>query len=662
MLHRSRFLFLLLGSAAATAACTHPAPEARTANPAGAVARVPHTLGSSRDPAPSGAPAPVVHPFAAARDGSVVVLAELEGRTVAYVADEDDALVRVIDVDDGRELSSTRVGGVPGQLVLRKDGRLIATVRDTSEVLVLAGGGSETSKLVVDKRIGVAADPVGLALSPDEQTLVVTSGWGHAVTVLDAASLEVRAEHSVAREPRSVVVSSDGKRAFVSHVVGAKLDVIALDGASLGKDGKTGAGGAGKAKAKKSLGVDGVEQTFGGHMGAVEQNRAACQGFALARAETGRIFAPHVLAFTGDPAENSSGYGGGGEGREAEVFNVPVIDEDAAKVLPQSTRLADSLEGMLGKCALPRAATVGKAGLFVTCLGDDVVALFDADAVNPHEVPLGRWSVPSGPVGIALDEAHGRAIVWSQFAHAITSVAIGDGSDVPRPFALSSTTIPRTTRASAKLERGRVLFHSTGDNRISGDGRACASCHPDGRDDTLVWSSPNGPRQTPMLAGRLEGAAPYGWNGDAVDVSTHLVQTFKRLGGKGITGDDKDALMAYVGSLRAPPPLEVKDPSSVERGLAIFRSPEAECSSCHGEGGDLPDGVSHDVKSRAGADIRTKFDTPSLRFVSGSAPYFHDGRYKDLHTLLTRSDGKMGHTKQLAPSELADLEAYLESL
>jgi mono/diheme cytochrome c family protein/cytochrome c553 len=660
MLHRSRFLFLLLGSAAATAACTHPSPEARTSGPARAVARVPHTLGSPRDPVTPAAPAappPVVNAFAAARDGSAVALADVEGKTVAYVADEDDALVRVIDVDDGRELSSTRLGGVPGQLVLRNDGRLIVTLRDTSEVVALARGGTEGSRMVVEKRIGIASDPVGLALSPDEQTLVVTSGWGRAVTVLDATTLEVRAEHAVAREPRGVVVSADGKRAFVSHVVGDKVDVLSLDGTSLGKDPKTGA-----ARAKQSLAVNGTEQVFGRHMGAAEQSRAACQGFALARAETGRVFAPHVLAFTGDPAENSSGYGGGGEGREAEVFNVPVIDEDAAKVLSQSTHLAGALEGLPGKCALPRAATVGKAGLFVTCLGDDVVALFDAEAVNPHEVQLGRWSVPSGPVGIALDEAHGRAIVWSQFAHAITAIAIGDGTDAPRPFALSSTTIPRAVHASAKLERGRVLFHSTGDDRISSDGRACASCHPDGRDDTLVWSSPNGPRQTPMLAGRLDGAAPYGWNGDAADVSTHLVQTFKRLGGKGITGDDKDALMAYVGSLRAPPARQATDASSVERGLAIFRSPQAECSSCHGEGGDLPDGVSHDVKSRAGADIRTKFDTPSLRFVSGSAPYFHDGRYKDLHTLLVRSDGKMGHTKHLAPDELADLEAYLGSL
>ena len=647
MLHRSRSLFLTLGCAAVTAACAHQAPGPHTGPPQeGRAAHVPNSR-------PGDGAAPVVHPYAASRDGSAVQLAEIDGRVVAYVADEDDSLVRVIDVEEGRELSNVRLGGVPSQLVMRHDGHLLATLRDVSQVVVLGGGGSATSKLRVVKRIDVPADPVGLALSGDDTTLVVTSGWGRAVTVLDASTMEVRAEHAVAREPRGVVVSSDGKRAFVSHVVGMTLDVIALDGTTPFTKEK---------KAKKALGVDGVEQVFGRRMGVADQQRSACQGFALARSDSGRIFAPHVLAFTGDPAENSSGYGGGSEGREAEVFHVPVIDEDAAKVVAESMRLAGGLDGVPSKCALPRAAAVGKAGLFVTCLGDDSVKLFDAQAVNPHDVALSRWAVPAGPVGIALDEAHGRAVVWSQFAHAITSVAIGDGSETPRPFALSSVTLPRETRVSAKIERGRLLFHATGDARISGDGRACASCHPDGRDDSLVWSSPNGPRQTPVLAGRISGAAPYGWNGDAVDVSTHLVQTFKRLGGAGMTGGDKEALMAYVGSMRAPPAKRAKDAAAVVRGQDIFRSAKAECSSCHGNDGDLPDGVNHDVKSRTAGDRRTKFDTPSLRFVSGSAPYFHDGRFKDLKTLLAKTDGKMGHTKHLSQDELGDLEAYLESL
>ena len=170
MVHRSRFLLpLLVGSAAVTAACAHPSLGGPAApSPVAAAARSPHVVSSRHAVVP-----PVVRPFASARDGAAIVLAELDGRTVAYVADEDDAVVRVIDVDDGRELSSAHIGGIPGQLALRKDGRLVATVRDAAQVVVLSGGGTEESRLTVDRRIDVAADPVGLALSRDDATLVV---------------------------------------------------------------------------------------------------------------------------------------------------------------------------------------------------------------------------------------------------------------------------------------------------------------------------------------------------------------------------------------------------------------------------------------------------------------------------------------------------------
>jgi len=602
-------------------------------------------------------PAPAVHRLGGGQSaqGSPVALAEIDGRTIAYIADEDDAMIRVVDVDDGVELSTFKPGGTPAQVVVDKNGKLVVSLRDVGEVVLAAGGGTRESHLAIEKRRAVASEPIGLALSPDDATLVVTSGWGRMVSVVDMESFTTKTEIAVAREPRAVVVSSDGKRAFVSHVVGDGLDVVSLDGNPI-------PGNKNPGDLKKKLVVDGTELVFGRHMMTSDQARASCQGFVLAKSENGRIFAPHVLAFTGDPTETSSGYGGGESSREPEVFHVPVIDEDAAKIVPGSMKLHAGIDSPSSRCALPRAAAVGKAGLFVTCLGENSVVLFDTTAVNPHDVELGKWSVPSGPTGIALDEAHSRAVVWSQFAHSFTTVAIGDGTDTTKPFALSSTTLPRATRASAKLERGRQLFHSTSETRISGDGRACASCHPDGRDDALVWSSPNGPRQTPILAGRLAGAAPYGWNGDAVDVSTHLVSTFKRLGGTGVTGDDKDALMAYVSSLRPPPEKKAVEPQAVVRGRALFSSAQTECSSCHGDAGDLPDGAKHDVKSRANGDTRTKFDTPSLRFVGGSGPWFHDGRYKDLKTLLVKSDGKMGHTKHLSPSDLGDLEAYLESL
>lgn len=637
---RTRGLLCAL-SLAGIASCGRPASLALRGSP---VRGAPPTTGAA--PVAPPAPAPVVTRVGDGRAGSGLVLADLEGRRIAYVADEDDARVRVLDVEDERELSSLDVGGAPGQMVLLPDGRLVVAVRDRNALLVLGGGGSAASPLRVDTRIDVAAEPIGLALAPDDSTLTATSGWGRTVTVLDAHTFVRKVEHRVGREPRAVVYSDDGKRVFVTHAVGQEVDVLGLAPADP------------KAKAPKPIKMSGEEE-IGLRMSAFStQPRMACQGYALAKTDSGRILAPHVLVFPGEP-EPSEGYGGG-EGREAELFHVGVIDEDATKVIEESKTIRVGFFED-GHCALPRAARVGKAGLFVTCLGEDQVQLFDADAINPQDVKLATWAVPAGPTALAIDEEKERAYVWSQFAHALTTIGFGKREDgTPRPFALSSVAFERPN-ADPKIERGRRLFHATTDKRISNDGRACASCHPDGRDDTLVWSSPKGPRQTPVLAGRLEGAAPYGWNGDAPDVSLHLVQTMKRLGGVGLEGDDKAALLAYVASMRAPERAPSTD-DAIARGGEIYRSEKAGCASCHGIDGHLPDGVAHDVKSRGPNDRAAKFDTPSLKHVAASAPYFHDGRYPDLRTLLVKSDGKMGSTKHLTPGDLADLEAYLETL
>jgi cytochrome c peroxidase len=54
-------------------------------------------------------------------------------------------------------------------------------------------------------------------------------------------------------------------------------------------------------------------------------------------------------------------------------------------------------------------------------------------------------------------------------------------------------------------------------------------------------------------------------------------------------------------------------------------------------------------------------DTPSLRFVSGTAPYFHDGRHATLADLLRAAEGKMSW-RHLDDTELDALEAYLRTL
>src|SRR5262249_21638123 len=147
-----------------------------------------------------------------------------------------------------------------------------------------------------------------------------------------------------------------------------------------------------------------------------------CQGFALAKSSepAGRIYAPEVLAFTGNPAEVSSGYGGG-QGGPPEMFTVAVLDEDGGSLLAESTELR---MGGAFQCALPRAAAASATGsLFVSCLGSDLVVELDGASISPATVQLNWWSVPAGPTGLAVDDEHRRAIVWSQHAQSLSALA-----------------------------------------------------------------------------------------------------------------------------------------------------------------------------------------------------------------------------------------------
>ena len=105
----------------------------------------------------------------------------------------------------------------------------------------------------------------------------------------------------------------------------------------------------------------------------------------------------------------------------------------------------------------------------------------DASSTSPIEAIRNTWDVPAGPSGLGLDD-QAHLVVWSAFDRVLTLI------DRVQPDVFSSVS-PTAARPPTPYEVGRKLFFASGDPRIASDGRACASCHPDGRDDTLVWSS-----------------------------------------------------------------------------------------------------------------------------------------------------------------------------
>jgi DNA-binding beta-propeller fold protein YncE len=660
--------------AAAAAACGGAAPS-----PVAPVAHAP-VRGCGRALDASRAPVPVE----LTRAGSTVALARLGDKTYAYIADEDDSAVHVVDVDAKKDIGKTPLAGKPAQLVFLADGRLVVTLRDKAQVEVLEPGPDATQPMDPRCAVDVEAEPYGVAVTPDDSAIVVTSAWGRSLTSYDAKSPTLARQWEVAlpREPRSIVVSDDGARAFVAQAVGGQLSVVDLKLHQVIPTATHFTEENLKAAFKAGTLGDTVSNlrfnAFGGN-----GKGSSCQGFALAKTGNpgGRVLIPQALVDPGDPNENPSGYGSSRQD-QAEVGDVAVIDEANGELFMASLQttpanLARSMQSSSTghdhqECLLPRSAAydVKRKALLVGCFGIDDVVSYDALAASPARAIRRRWDVAAGPTGIAVDSDKDRAVVWSQFERIVNVISLGGsdlvddkGPDKPLPVAHFALSEP-THALAVNLALGRVLFNMVGDERISHDGRACASCHPDGRDDSLTWATPNGPRRSIMLAGRVQETAPFSWSGTEQTLKEHMGITFSRLRGSGdLRSMEMDALADYVQTL-APPPVgatKVELGARIARGSEIFHSAAAACSSCHA-GAHTTDNERHDVQSKTNADKNGTFNTPSLRFVGGGGPYFHDGRYKTLRQLLTDADRKMGHTAQLSNDDLEALEAYLRSL
>lgn len=572
-------------------------------------------------------------------------------RLIAFAADEDGSAIHTFDVGGRAPLAVTPTDGAPSQILVLGDGRVAVALRDTSRVALYEPPEDPAGPLVHLCSRAVAAEPVGLAEGPGR--LFVASGWGRALTALGLSSIDKEPELIVPlpREPRAVLIDERGERAFVSHAVGASLSAIDLT----------------KAPEAKRTAID-----------LQVEKREGAQGFALVRlvpergsgvgsgAARARIFVPMTIVDPGS-GQNSMATYGPLNGMPV-APHVAVVDEASQRQL--SSKLALELDdrsplsklgGPRRACTLPRAAALhGPTTLLVSCLGIDAVLELDPRAREPMLAERRRFQVPAGPTGLAVDEAGRRAVVWSQFAHELSVLDLGRAGGVAsiRPkVALPSWPSP-------VIARGRALFHETDDARISSDARACASCHPDGRDDGLSWQTPDGRHQTIMLAGRVAGSEPFGWFAGELTLRGHVRQTLKRLGGIGVRSDvdkaDFEALVAYLGAMRGPSVAGaegVPGAALVERGRELFESPAQGCASCHPGGGT--DHGRYDVKS--GPFKGLAFDTPSLRYVGGTGPYFHDGRYETLEALLKQSDGAMGHTKGLSQDDIRALVAYLET-
>ncbi len=586
----------------------------------------------------------------------------LAGSTVAALADgavviDPDSGQLVLTDSKGKALARIDIGPDASQLAV-DCGRSLAYVvnrkSDQIQVVSLAGKG-----LRAVREIDTAADPYGVALTPDGSKLLVTAVADRVMIAYRAETGEVLWKVPLGPEPRGVAVSRGGDQVAVAFLTTGTMARGALKGdkaprleqVALNQNiGQPNAG----------FGNGAVKQVVAGTMHpdvASSGNPTDHPGESAARAAFTVAFIGHEIAVVphqvstphqAEGAENTGGYGGG--------FSSPIVHRLAFVAGQQG-------EARLAAASLslhqPRAMAYDDRSdrLYLFGYGSDSMTVMgDASQASVHlafERALSEAG-ECGPTGAALAD-DGDVLVFCALSRKLLVVSAADAQNTKVAVAGELT----QSRLSGDELAGRRLFRKGNDVRISkGGGMACESCHPDGRTDGLSWRIESKVLQTPMLSGRIAGTHPFKWDGGDKTITDSLTNTMRRLGGHGLATTEVKQLSAFLESMDPPRAPSVKDTKAVARGEKLFKSDTTGCASCHG-GSRMTDRQQHPLAH----DLESS-DTPSLIGLSGSAPYFHDGSASTLDALLTErgSVHGMGKTARLDQKQVDDLVAYLQTL
>lgn len=485
-------------------------------------------------PLPPPRPATVGHPsFLSPHFKPIVLLND-----TLFVANTPADTIDVINTKNGKFVKRIPVGIDPVSLALRPDGKELWVSNHISDsVSVIDTDSASPTRLHViatiqdfdeKKRATNFDEPVGIAFANNQKAYVALSSENK-IAVIDVASRKVTKHLSIpAQDPRAIAVKN------------GRLYVLPFE-----SNNKTQLSGGYK--------VDGDLVTFDAHQHSIANNNILSLGhvvdivkhprvpdkdlfvydtetdqlvetvdtlgtllFGLTVDSKGSVFIAQI-----DARNDANGRSGTKKHGLAELENRPFLNQitrvdfqkNAAKKprflnlepLPPNQPKRDETY------ATPFAIELSpdEQTLIATAAAAD--KLFTVDP-NSGEV-LGQVKVESVPRGIAL-KSNSQAWVLNAVSN---SVSLVDVSDPAKP--ILKTTIPLDDPTPPQFKRGRIAFNTA--KASSTASFACASCHPDGHTDQLLWvlktpivSGGNQiqPRSTMPIRG-LRDTAPFHWDG-----------------------------------------------------------------------------------------------------------------------------------------------------
>jgi mono/diheme cytochrome c family protein/DNA-binding beta-propeller fold protein YncE len=540
----------------------------------------------------------------------------------AVVADADRDRVWIVDPRDGAMIADVALeaGDEPGRVTA---GRADEYSDELAHVALRGGGALLTLDVASGKvlaRREACAAPRGVAYDKALDAVHVACAGGELLT-FPAAGGEATRKLKLDADLRDVVV--DGATLVVTRFRSAEVLVLAADGEVVRRTKPP------IFMPAASAGSQAFEPTVAWRM-------TAMPGGGVVISHQRSMTTPIVLAA---PAYYSAA------GCDSSIVHGTV------------TIMRDASEpGALASATIPFAplpvdVAVAQDGSKVAMVaaGSDQVFISDT-ALAESEVGLGDCSVVTQPVGVtgqpvaAAFDADGRLLVQTREPAALLMI------DENRRVQLSGDSV---------WDTGHDMFHRS-PNQFAPTSVACASCHPEGRDDGHTWAFDIGMRRTQHIAGGVLETAPLHWDGDLPDMDAFMGEVFMRRMSGELPGARKtEAFARWVDALPMVPASEPEDIDAVTRGRALFEDATVACSSCHG-GPRFTNGENKDVGTGKA------FQVPSLIGIALRAPFMHDGCAKTLRDRFTPGAcggaDEHGKTSHLDEAQIDDLVSYLESL
>lgn len=320
--------------------------------------------------------------------------------------------------------------------------------------------------------------------------------------------------------------------------------------------------------------------------------------------------------------------------------------------------------------------------VFVLHPGSQTLSILDAYSGAAAGSILNVGHTPSG---LAFSPDGSTLYVNAWLDRELLAFDVRDLSSTPPQLFVASTVDQEVLAEDVLL--GKRIFYSSADTRMARSGYlSCGQCHPDGRDDGIVWDFTDrgeGLRNTTTLEGL--GAlhpGPLHWTGNFDELQDFENDIRGAFGGTGFLSEadwartsdtlgdakaglsaDLDALSAYVLSLDKAPASPFSPPDG---GELAFQN--AGCLNCHPSptytDSSLSNPLRHDIGSLTEGSGQRRgmaldgLDTPSLLGVHATAPYLHDGSAVNLREAIQAHDS----AADLSEAALSLIVEFVDSL